>query len=66
MNHYHDDGYVETTVEPGTTARRNAGVHQQAEAHQPELALDDQVALVMAGVFILLGIGRSKLHGWHW
>lgn len=30
-----------------------------------DLALIDQVPLVMAVVFILLGIGRSKLHHWH-
>ncbi len=54
MNHYHDNGYVETTVEPGSTAHSNAGVNEQAEAHQPELALDDQVALVMAVVFSFL------------
>ncbi len=54
MNHYHDDGYPETTVEPGRTAHSDAGINEQAEAHQVDLALNDQVALVMAVVFSFL------------
>ena len=54
MNHYHDDGYAETTVELGRTAHSDAGIDEQAEAHQVDLALNDQVALVMAVVFSFL------------
>ncbi len=51
MNHYHVDGYAETTVGSGRAAHGDAGINEQAEAHQVDLALDDQVALVMAVVF---------------